>query len=713
MADQRRFAFIKLAGVGGLCMVEQNKAATQSESVAEYEAERSRILDLRRAIEKHDRLYYVEDAPEIDDAEYDALMRELRALEEKHPELADPASPTQRVSGQPKAGFRTVQHQVPLLSLDNAFDAEELRAFDRRVRRGLGALGAPSPYIVELKIDGLTVALTYRNGVLTEAATRGDGLTGEDITANIRTLRSIPLRINSHIPLLIVRGEVYMPKEEFAALNREREETGQPLFANPRNAAAGSLRQLDPKVTASRPLKAFFYDILVAEGSELAVPDIQSQRLEFLAELGLPVNRDYRVCANIEEVIDSCAYWAEQRHKLSYDIDGLVIKLQSIAGRVELGHTAKAPRANIAYKFPAVQEETQVLDIEVNVGRTGAITPLAILRPVVVAGSTISRVALHNEDYIKEKDIRIGDWVLIHKAGDVIPEVVRVLTEKRTGAERQFMMPKNCPVCAQPVFRAEGEAVLRCVNESCIARLRERLIHFASRDAMDIDGLGPAIIGQLVDAQLIKDPADLYQITVEDLLKLERFALKSAQNLVAAIQKSKEAGLDRVIYALGIRHVGKGAARVLAQHFRSMERLQQASETELQTVPEVGAIMADSICSFFGQAQNQQLIAKLAAAGVNLQMPEADLRPADGGPLPLNGKTLVVTGTLTGFSRSEAEEAIRRAGGKATSSVSKKTDFVVAGAEAGSKLDKAKELGIRILNEAEFVQLLQNKGSVE
>jgi len=323
-------------------MVEQNKAATQSESVAEYEAERSRILDLRRAIEKHDRLYYVEDAPEIDDAEYDALMRELRALEEKHPELADPASPTQRVSGQPKAGFRTVQHQVPLLSLDNAFDAEELRAFDRRVRRRLGALGAPSPYIVELKIDGLTVALTYRNGVLTEAATRGDGLTGEDITANIRTLRSIPLRINSHIPLLIVRGEVYMPKEEFAALNREREETGQPLFANPRNAAAGSLRQLDPKVTASRPLKAFFYDILVAEGSELTVPDIQSQRLEFLAELGLPVNRDYRVCANIEEVIDSCSYWAEQRHKLSYDIDGLVIKLQSIAGREELGYTAKA-----------------------------------------------------------------------------------------------------------------------------------------------------------------------------------------------------------------------------------------------------------------------------------------------------------------------------------------------------------------------------------
>jgi len=694
-------------------MEEQSKAAAKTESG--HAAERARILELRRAIERHDRLYYVEDAPEIDDAGYDALMRTLRTLEEKHPDLVDPASPTQRVSGQPKSGFRTVQHQVPLLSLDNAFGAEDLRAFDGRVRRGLGISAplSPSPYVVELKIDGLTVALTYRDGLLTEAATRGDGLTGEDIIANIRTVRSIPLRINSKVQSLIVRGEVYIPKEDFAALNREREEAGQPLFANPRNAAAGSLRQLDPKITASRPLKAFFYDILIAESDELTIPDIQSQRLEFLAGLGLPVNKDFRICADIEEVIDTCAVWKDKRHSLSYDIDGLVVKLQSIVAREELGYTAKAPRANIAYKFPAVQEETKVLDIEVNVGRTGAVTPLAILQPVVVAGSTVSRVALHNEDYIKEKDIRIGDWVLIHKAGDVIPEVVKVLTEKRTGTERQYMMPRNCPVCARPLVRAEGEAVIRCVNESCTARLRERLIHFASRDAMDIDGLGPAIVNQLVDAQLIADPADLYHIAVDDLLKLDRFALKSAQNLVAAIQKSKQAGLDRVVYALGIRHVGKGAARVLAQHFRSLERLQQASAEELQTVPEVGAIMADSISSYFGQAQNQHLIAKLAAAGINLQLPESDRRPPDGGPLPLDGKTLVVTGTLTGFSRDEAEEAIRRAGGKASGSVSKKTDYVVAGTEAGSKLDKANELGVRVLNEAEFVQLLQSKGSVE
>lgn len=697
--------------------MDQIKAAAESEHVAEhateheseYAAERARILELRAAIERHDRLYHVEDAPEIGDAEYDALMRELRTLEEKHPDFADPASPTQRVSGQPKAGFRTVQHQMPLLSLDNAFGAEELRAFDRRVRRGLGT--APH-YVVELKIDGLTVALTYRDGLLTEAATRGDGLTGEDITANIRTVRSIPLRINNKVRLLSVRGEVYMPKEEFAALNREREEASQPLFANPRNAAAGSLRQLDPKITASRPLKAFFYDILIAESDKLTIPDAQSQRLELLAILGLPVNRDFRVCADIEEVIDTCDYWNDKRHSLSYDIDGLVVKLQSIAGREELGYTAKAPRANIAFKFPAVQEETQVLGIEVNVGRTGAVTPLAILSPVVVAGSTISRVALHNEDYIKEKDIRIGDWVLIHKAGDVIPEVIKVLTEKRTGAEMPYVMPRNCPVCAQPLFRAEGEAVIRCVNESCMARIRERLIHFASRDAMDIEGLGPSNVNQLIDAQIITDPADLYHITVEELLKLERFALKSAQNLVAAIQKSKQAGLDRVIYALGIRHVGKGAARVLAQHFRSMERLMQASEEELQTVPEVGVIMAQSISSFFGQEQNRLLIDKLAAAGVNLKQPETD-RPSDGEPLPLDGKTVVITGTLTGFSRSEAEEAVRLAGGKASGSVSKKTDFVVAGIEAGSKLDKANELGIKVLNEAEFVQLLQNKRSVE
>ncbi|HBL50073.1 MAG TPA: DNA ligase (NAD(+)) LigA [Firmicutes bacterium] len=706
-------------------MEDRSKAASQAAS--EHAVERARILELRRAIERHNQLYYVEDSPEIGDAEYDTLMRELRTLEEKHPDLADPASPTQRVSGQPKTGFRTVQHQVPLLSLDNAFGAEELRAFDGRVRRGLG-LGTtdasrgsscpvrpalPAPYVVELKIDGLTVALTYRDGLLTEAATRGDGLTGEDITANIRTVRSIPLRINNRVRLLSVRGEVYMPKEEFAALNREREEAGQPLFANPRNAAAGSLRQLDPKITAGRPLKAFFYDILVAESDELTIPGTQSQRLEFLAGLGLPVNRDFRVCANIEEVIDTCDYWIDQRHRLSYDIDGLVVKLQSIAAREELGYTAKAPRANIAFKFPAVQEETQVLDIEVNVGRTGAVTPLAILRPVVVAGSTISRVALHNEDYIKEKDLRIGDWVMIHKAGDVIPEVVKVLTEKRTGMERIYAMPRSCPVCDQPVFRVEGEAVIRCVNESCPARLRERLIHFASRDAMDIDGLGPANVNQLVDAQLIEDPSDLYHITVEDLLKLDRFALKSAQNLVAAIQKSKQAGLDKVIYALGIRHVGKGAARVLAQHFRSLERLQQASAEELQTVPEVGAIMAESINSYFGQEQNQRLIDQLAAVGVNMELPDTDRRSSDGGSLPLDGKTLVITGTLSGFSRSEAEEAVRRAGGKASGSVSKRTDYVVAGTEAGSKLDKANELGIRVLNEAEFVQLLQNKGSVE
>ncbi|MGQ9779676.1 MAG: NAD-dependent DNA ligase LigA [Bacillota bacterium] len=663
-----------------------------------HEEAARRAAELRAEIERHNYLYYVLDRPEITDAEYDRLMRELLAIEEAYPDLQTPDSPTLRVGGAPLPVFQTVTHRVPLLSLANAYSPEELRAFDARVKRFLGTRDVS--YVAELKIDGLTVALTYEAGRLVLGATRGDGEQGEDVTANVRTIRSIPLRLSRSDLSLIVRGEVYMKRPDFLRLNEARRAAGEPEFANPRNAAAGSLRQLDPKVTASRPLDAFFYDVLAVEGATVTT---QWEALSFLRELGFKVNPEARLCRDIEEVIAFCDEWAERRHGLAYEIDGIVVKVNSLAQLAALGATAKAPRGKIAYKYPATEEVTRVLDIVVNVGRTGVLTPLAILEPVEVAGSTVSRATLHNEDYIREKDIRIGDTVVVRKAGDVIPEVVRVLSERRTGAERVFVMPTRCPECGADVVRLEGEVAARCVGAACPAQLREGIIHFASRNAMNIEGLGPQIIAQLIETGLIHDAADLYRLREEDLVELERFGPKSAANLVRAIAATRENELARLIFALGIRHVGENVARVLAEHFRSMDALAAASEEELLAIPAIGPKIAASIVSYFREEQNRRLLAKLRAAGVRMEEGEA----APAGPQPLAGKTFVLTGGLASMTREEAEERLRALGAKVASSVSRKTDYVVVGKDPGSKYQKALELGITILREEEFLKMLE------
>ncbi|NLG83612.1 MAG: NAD-dependent DNA ligase LigA, partial [Firmicutes bacterium] len=576
-----------------------------------------RAAELRAEIERHNYLYYVLDRPEITDAEYDRLMRELMAIEEAYPDLQTPDSPTLRVGGAPLAVFETVTHRVPLLSLANAYTPEELRAFDARVKRFLGT--GDVSYVAELKIDGLTVALTYEAGRLVLGATRGDGEQGEDVTANVRTIRSIPLRLSRALSL-IVRGEVYMKRPDFLRLNEARRAAGEPEFANPRNAAAGSLRQLDPKITASRPLDAFFYDVLTVEGADVAT---QWEALSFLRELGFKVNPAARLCRDIEEVIAFCDEWATRRHEVAYEIDGIVVKVNSLAQLTALGATAKAPRGKIAYKYPATEEVTRALELAVNVGRTGVLTPLAILEPVEVAGSTVSRATLHNEDYIQEKDIRIGDTVVVRKAGDVIPEVVRVLPERRTGTERIFTMPTRCPECGADVVRLEGEAAARCVGAACPAQLREGIIHFASRNAMNIEGRGPQIVSQLIEAGLVHDAADLYRLREQDLVKLERFGPKSAENLVRAIAATRGNELARLIFALGIRHVGENVARVLAERFRSMDALAAADEEELLAIPAIGPKIAASIVSYFREEQNRRLLEKLRAAGVKMEEGEA------------------------------------------------------------------------------------------
>ena len=661
---------------------------------------KKRIEELRNELNYHNYRYYVLDQPAISDAEYDRLYQELVALEEKYPELITPDSPTQRVGAAPATGFQSVEHRVPLLSLNNAFNEQELREFDQRIQRLTGV--AQPAYVAELKIDGLTVALTYQDGVFVQGATRGDGVRGEEITANIKTIRTVPLRLHrAPSGVLLIRGEVYMQKEDFAALNREREANGELLFANPRNAAAGSLRQLDPKVTAARRLDAFFYDLLWSE--EEAGPATQWEALQLLKEWGLKTNPHSQLCSSIEEVIAFCQQWHEKRFTLPYEIDGIVIKLNSLALQAQTGFTAKAPRAKIAYKFPAEEVETRVRDIIVNVGRTGALTPLALLEPVRVAGSTVSRATLHNEDYIREKGIRIGDTVLIRKAGDIIPEVVRVLAERRTGEEREFVMPESCPVCGSSVYREPGEAVLRCLGSSCPAQLKELLLHFASREAMNIEGLGPAIINMLMEKGLVNDPADLYRLTYEDLIGLERFGEKSARNLLAALEKSKETPLPRLLYALGIRHVGAEVARKLTEHFRSLDRILTATPDELLAVPEVGATIAESVQRWALEERNRELVEKLRAVGLNFTMAAEE----GGRPQPLAGETFVLTGTLEAMTRSAAEEELRKLGAKTASSVSRKTSYVVVGADPGSKYQKALELGVKILSEAEFLQLLE------
>ncbi|SHN86808.1 NAD-dependent DNA ligase LigA [Desulfitobacterium chlororespirans] len=652
-----------------------------------------RIEALREQIEEANYQYYGLDQPTLSDAEYDALLQELIRLEKEHPEFLTPDSPSQRVGGYIAKEFPKVRHAEALLSLDNAFDAGELLEFDRRVR----ALVAEVEYVVELKIDGLTVALTYEDGALVRGATRGDGEVGEEITANLKTISAIPLRLRKQAARLDVRGEGYMPKGSFLRLNQEREEAGQPLFANPRNAAAGSLRQLDSKITAQRKLGYFAYQVLTPEGGELAS---QTAVLDYLKEQGFSVNPEYRVFSAIEEVIAYCGEMVEKRHNYPYDIDGLVIKVNDIAQQRELGFTAKSPRWAIAYKFPAEQVETVVEDIVIRVGRTGVLTPTAYLTPVFVAGSTVGRATLHNLDNIRTKDVRIGDHVLIQKAGDVIPEVVKTLPEKRTGGERIFEMPELCPECQSPVIREEGEAAHRCTSITCPARQREAIIHFVSRNAMNIDGLGPAVIYQLLEAGLIKDAADLYSLEYDALVPLERLGKKSAENLLKAIEDSKERGLASLIFGLGIRHVGEKAGKILAQKYGTMEDLEKAQVEELQEIPDVGPAMAQSIAQFFQQESTHHFLNKLRQAGVAMRAQHSAK------PQIFAGKSIVVTGSLERWDRHYVETMIEEFGGKAASGVSKKTAFVVAGEKAGSKLVKARELGIPVLSEEEFAELL-------
>jgi DNA ligase (NAD+) len=576
-----------------------------------------------------------------------------------------------------------------------------LREFDRRVKSALG--GEPYDYVVELKIDGLAVSLTYRNGIFVRGATRGDGENGEDITANLKTIRSIPLRLNQPVDLLEVRGEVYMPKKSFVELNARREERGEPAFANPRNAAAGSLRQLDPAVTAGRNLTIFVYGTGEMEFAHREAPASHSEVLKFLEGLGLRVNTHYQVCRNIDEAISYCRIWQNRKAELPYAIDGMVIKVNSLAQQALLGTTMKSPRWAVAFKFPPEQAETTVRDIIVSVGRTGVITPTAILEPVFLAGSTVSRATLHNEDIIRDKDIRIGDRVIVHKAGDVIPEVVEVLKEKRTGAEKIFTMPRACPACGAEVVRQTNEAAHRCTGAACPAQLLEGLIHFASRGAMDIAGLGPAVVKQLVDSGLVRDVSDLYRLTAEQVKGLERFADKSAENLINAIAESKSNPLHRLIFALGIRHVGERAARILAEHFGDIRRIMDAGYEELVAIPEIGPKIAESVIAFMHEPQNRALIERLMKNGVNV-VAEKTTAAAQNGKLA--GKTFVLTGTLASLKRDEAKKLIESRGGKVSSSVSKKTDYVVAGDSPGSKYDKAVQLGVAIIDEQEFLDLI-------
>ncbi|OOE00057.1 DNA ligase (NAD(+)) LigA [Anoxybacillus kestanbolensis] len=670
-------------------------------NVAQHDVEKQ-IAELRGQIEKHNYAYYVLDQPSISDAEYDELMRKLMELEEQYPQYKTPDSPSQRVGGAPLEAFQKVTHRVPMLSLSNAFNEGDLRDFDRRVRQEVGDVR----YVCELKIDGLAVSLRYEDGYFVQGATRGDGTTGEDITENLKTIRSLPLRLRKQVTIE-VRGEAYMPRKSFEKLNEKRKMNGEELFANPRNAAAGSLRQLDPKVAASRQLDIFAYHVVNAE--ELGILS-HSAALNYLDELGFKTNPARQVCETIDDVLSYIEQWHERRASLPYDIDGIVIKVDAFAQQKQLGATAKSPRWAIAYKFPAEEVVTQLVDIELSVGRTGVVTPTAILQPVRVAGTIVQRASLHNEDYIREKDIRLGDYVVIKKAGDIIPEVVRSLPERRTGKEEPFDMPTHCPACASELVRLDDEVALRCVNPQCPAQIREGLIHFVSRQAMNIDGLGEKVIAQLFEHGLVRSVADLYTLTKDELVALERMGEKSATNLLQAIETSKQNSLERLLFGLGIRHVGAKAAKTLAEHFETMERLQQATKEELTAIHEIGEKMADSIVTYFSKEEVKQLLERLRAYGVNMTYKGAKQTVDISSTFA--GKTFVLTGTLQSMSRSEAKEAIEALGGKVTGSVSKKTDVVVVGEDAGSKLEKAKQLGITIWDEARFLQEIQQSKQV-
>lgn len=666
----------------------------------DLQAAEKRTKELHNLLNKYNYEYHVLDNPSVPDAEYDALLKELVDLEETFPALKTSDSPSQRVGGEILDMFQKVQHHSPMLSLGNAFNEADLRDFDRKVRQ---AIGDSFSYVCELKIDGLAVSLRYVDGLFELGATRGDGTTGEDITANLRTIRSIPLRLNEQVSIE-VRGEAFMPKKSFEALNKAKDENGEEPFANPRNAAAGSLRQLDPRIAASRNLDIFLYAI--GDPGETGVRS-HSQGLDLLDDLGFKTNKERQRCASIEDVLQYVEGWQEKRPHLPYEIDGIVIKVDSLEQQDELGTTAKSPRWAIAYKFPAEEVVTKLLNIELSVGRTGVLTPTALLEPVKVAGTTVKRASLHNEDLIREKDIKIGDSVVVKKAGDIIPEVVNVLVERRTGEEVDFLMPTHCPECESELVRIEGEVALRCINPKCPAQIREGLIHFVSRNAMNIDGLGERVVSQLFQEKLIEDVADLYKLTYDQLISLERMGEKSVTNLLNAINASKSNSLERLLFGLGIRHVGSKAAKTITMEFGNMDKLANATREDLTAINEIGDKMADSIVAFFEQEEAAELIQELKDSGVNMEYTGARPVAAEESDSVFAGKTIVLTGKLEQLSRNEAKEQIELLGGKITGSVSKKTDIVIAGEDAGSKLTKAEQLGIEIWDEEKLLEELK------
>ena len=655
-------------------------------------------LKIKRLVEElneHSRKYYVEDNPSVSDFEYDMMYRELEELEQKYPELILPYSPTQRVGDRVLSGFEKVTHEVQMQSLNDVFDFDEFKEFDNRVR---DALGVDYSYVAELKIDGLSVSLEYENGLFVRGSTRGDGIVGEDITQNLKTINSIPMKLKKPVTIE-VRGEVFMPKSEFLNINTIREEEGEPLFANPRNAAAGSLRQLDSRITAKRNLDIFVFNV---QKSDEITYSSHSESLKYLKGLGFKINDETLVCKKADEVIGAINIFGEKRKGLEYDIDGVVIKVDDLSQRNLLGETVKAPKWAVAYKFPPEQKETKVESIDIQVGRTGVLTPAANLTPVFIAGSTVSRATLHNIDFITEKDIRVGDTVIIQKAGDIIPEIVKVLPEKRTGKEMPFVMPDTCPVCGGKAVREDGLSAYRCTGLECPAQLVRNLIHFSSRDAMDIEGMGNAVVKHLVDEKLISSVSDIYKLQKEDLINLEGFGEQSADNLVSAIEKSKQNDLYKLLFGLGIRHIGLKASKVLALKFETIDNLLSANFDDLTEIDDIGEVMADSLLNFFSQEQNVNEINLLKQIGLNTKSLTTIKENSE-----INGKIFVLTGTLHSFTRTEATRLIEQNGGKVSSSVSKKTDYVVAGEEAGSKLDKANQLGVKILNEENLKTLLQ------
>lgn len=659
--------------------------------MADYERCKKRAEELRETLNYHSYKYYVEDSPEIEDFEYDAMLRELENIEEKYPDLSAPDSPTRRVGGKADGQFEPVTHIVRMESLQDAFSEDELREFDNRVKSAV----KNAVYIVEPKIDGLSVSLEYENGVFKRGSTRGDGVTGEDVSANLCTVGSIPLKLKKDIPFIEVRGEVYMPHSAFEEITAKQELMGEKSFKNPRNAAAGSLRQKDPKITAKRKLDIFVFNIQQINGEELGG---HKQSLDYIKSLGFKTIPSYKECKNIDEAIEEIRRIGAARGTLPFDIDGAVIKVDSFSQRQTLGSTAKFPKWAIAFKYPPEEKETELKDIEINVGRTGVLTPTAVLSPVLLAGTTVSRATLHNEDFIKEKGIRLGDTVIVRKAGDIIPEVLSV--SKHAENSVPFEMPKVCPSCGSPVYREEGEAALRCLNTDCPSQLLRNLIHFCSRDAMDIEGLGESVAELLVKNSLVKTPADIYELKAEQIENLDRMGKLSASNLIDAIKKSKENDVSKLIYALGIRHIGQKAAKLLAEHFGTLPEIMKKTADEIAAIDGFGGIMAKSIEDYFATPENRELIDRLMAQGLNMKylQEKKDLR--------FSGQTFVLTGTLSKYTRNEAAQIIESFGGKTSSSVSKKTSFVLAGEEAGSKLKKANDLGIKVISEDEFETMI-------